>query len=62
MHYQLSSYFGNLLSKFQFAFKKGFSTRQFLVAMIEKLRKRLDNKGASPALLTDLSKAFGMTY
>ena len=58
MHDQLSSYFDKLLSKFQFGFRKGFSTQQCLIAMIEKLRKSLDNGGASAALLTDLSKAF----
>ena len=58
MHDQLSKYFDKILSKFQFGFRKGFSTQQCLLAMIEKLRKSLDKGGASAALLTDLSKAF----
>ena len=41
-------------------FRKGFITRHFLLAMIEKLRKSLDSGGRKDlgASLTDLSKAF----
>ena len=55
---QLSTYFVNILSKFQCGFRKGFSAQHCLIYMIEKWKKSLDNKGASGALLTDLSKAF----
>ena len=39
-------------------FRKGFSTQYSLMAMLEKLKIALDNKGIAGALLTDLSKAF----
>ena len=55
---QLYSYFDNFLSKYQTGFRKGYSTQQCLLAMIEKLKESIDNKGVYAALLTDLSKAF----
>ena len=60
MSYQLKDYF-------ECQFRIGFSTQHCLLAVIEKLRKSLDNGrcdgGAAAALLTDLSKAFDcMTY
>ena len=58
MHKQMSDFFENVLSKYQCGFRKGFSSQQCLVAMIEKWRKTLDNGGSFGALLTDLSKAF----
>ena len=58
MHDQLKDYFDKLLSKYQCGLRKGFSTQYCLLAMIEKLRKRLHSGGASAALLTDLSKSF----
>ena len=59
MYDQLKDYFDKVLSKYQHRFRKGITTQHCLLAMIEKLRKSLDNGGgASAALLTDLSKAF----
>ena len=58
MYYQLKDHFDKLPSKYQCGFRKGFSTQHCLLAMIEKLRKSLDNGRTSAALLTDLSKAF----
>ena len=65
MYNQLKDHFDKLLSKYQCGFRKGFSTQHCLLPMMEKLRKSLDSGGgggwwcgASPALLTDLSKAF----
>ena len=62
MYDQLEDYFDKLLSKYQYGFRKGFSTQHCLLAMIEKLRKSIDSGGgrggSSAALLTDLSKAF----
>ena len=55
---QLSTYFMNILSKFQYGFRKGFSAQHCLIYMIEKWKKSIDNKGAAGVLLTDLSKAF----
>ena len=54
----MSDFLKNVLSKYQCGFRKGFSSQQCLVAMIEKWRKTLDNGGSFGALLTDLSKAF----
>ena len=67
MHDQLNDYFYKILSKYWCRFRKRFSTQHCLLAMIEKLRKRLDSRGlgwwdgggvASAALLIDLSKTF----
>ena len=55
---QMSSFFENILSKYQCGFRKGFSSQHCLLAMIEMWRKSLDNGGSFGALLTDLSKAF----
>ena len=58
LHDQISAYFANILSKNQCGFRKGYSSKHGLVAMIEKWKKSLDSKGSFGALLTDLSKAF----
>ena len=54
---KLSSYFEEKLSKYQCGFRKGFSTQQCLLVMIEYCRNTLDKGGSFGALLTDLSKA-----
>ena len=54
---QMSLFFENIFSRYQCGFRKGFSAQHFLLRMIEKWRKYLDN-GKVTALLTDLSKAF----
>ena len=46
------------LSIHQCGFRKGYSAQHCLVAMLEKWRATLDNRGCSGVLLTDLSKAF----
>ena len=58
MYKQISEFFENILSKYQCGFRKGFSSQQCLLAMLEKWRKSLDRGGSFGALLTDLSKAF----
>ena len=58
MYKQISDFFENILSKYQCGFRKGFSSQQCLLVMIEKWRKSLDKGGSFGALLTDLSKAF----
>ena len=55
---QMYKYFNHILSKWQYGFRKGFSTQHCLLAMTEKWRKCLDKGGISGAILTDLSKAF----
>ena len=39
-------------------YRKGFSTQHALIALIEKWKVSLDNKGFAGAILMDLSKAF----
>ena len=58
MFEQISNYFENILSKYQFGFRKGFNAQQCFIAMIELWKKSVDQKKAFGALLTDLSKAF----
>ena len=55
---QISSFFENIFSKYQTDFRKAFNPQSCLVAMIEKFKKSLDQKGEYAALLMDLSKAF----
>ena len=58
MSKQLSTFFENILSKFQCGFKNGYSTRHCLLRILEKWTFAVDNNEAFGALLTDLSKAF----
>ena len=55
---QISGYFEPILSKFQCSFRKGYGAQHCLLAMLEKWKLAVDNKGNFGALLTDLSKAF----
>ena len=55
---QFYIYFENILSKFQCGFRKGFSTRYYLLLTIKKWKKAADKDQSFGALLTDLSKAF----
>ena len=54
----LNQFLNHISSKYQCGFQKSFSTQQCLLAMLEKLKKSIDNGKAFDALLTDLSKAF----
>ena len=58
MSKQLSTFFENILSKFQCGFRKGCSTQHCLLLMLEKWKLAVDNNEAFGALLADLSKAF----
>ena len=42
MHRQISEYFETALSKFQCGFRKGYSTQDCLLAMVENCKKALD--------------------
>ena len=42
MHSQVRAYFDNILSKYQFGFRQGYSSQQCLLVLIEKWRKGLD--------------------
>ena len=58
MYTQLYNYFEFFLSDSQYGFRKGYSSQQCLLTMVEKWKKNLDKGGSCGALLTDLSKAF----
>ena len=58
LYKQISEFFNKIFSKYQTGFRKGFNAQTCLVAMLDKFRKCLDNRGEYAALLTDLSKAF----
>ena len=58
MSKKLSTFFESILSKFQCGSRKGYSTQQCLLLMLEKWKLAVDNNEAFGALLTDLSKAF----
>ena len=55
---QMQTYFDNLISKYQFGFRKGFNAQHCLVNMIEKWKESVDSGGAFGALMTGISKAF----
>ena len=55
---QIPDYFEKILSRYQFGFRIGYRTQQYLLIMIEKWRQSLDIGGHYGALLTDLSTAF----
>ena len=55
---QMSDFFEQILSNYQFGFRKGISAQQCLMVFIEKWKNVVDQKGVFCALLTDLSKAF----
>ena len=50
MQEQLDEYLSNLLSKYQLHFRKGYGTQNYLLAMIEKLRKIKDEKSIFAAV------------
>ena len=54
----VDKYFETVLSKFQCGFRKGYSTQDYLLAMVENCKKALDQGNEYGALLTDLSKVF----
>ena len=54
----MSSFFYNFLSKQQCGFRKGYSTQQCLVALLEKWKRAVDSGQVFCALLIDLSKPF----
>ena len=58
MYNQIQDYIQNYLPPYLFGFRKGHSTEQCLVIMLEEWKKALDKKGNAGAILTDLSKAF----
>ena len=58
MYNQMFLYINNHLSPYIFGYRKGHSTEQCLMVMMEMWKKALDEKKQPGAILTDLSKAF----
>ena len=58
MYEQISDYVEKFLSPYLFGYRKGHSTEQCLLTMIEMWKKALDERKVAGAVLTDLSKAF----
>ena len=58
MYTQILSYIERFLSPYLFGFRKGHSTEQCLMVMLEFWKKALDKNKYAAAILTDLSKAF----
>ena len=54
----MSLYVDNFLSPYLCGYRKGFSTHQALLSLIEKWKNIFDKKGYGSAVLMDLSKAF----
>ena len=55
---QLFDDFDKILFPSQCGFLKGYSSQQYLLAMLEKFKKSADNRNEFGALLTNLSKVF----
>ena len=55
---QIISHIDKFLSPYLFGFRKGHSTEQCLLHMLETWKKAADEKKIGGAILTDLSKAF----
>ena len=55
---QIKPYVEEFLSPFLCGYRKGYNAQYALIAMVEKWKKSLDEKGAAGAILMDLSKAF----
>ena len=58
MFRQINEYMDVFLSRYQFGFRKRYSTQHCFLVMLEKWRSAVDNKITFGVLLTDLSKAF----
>ena len=48
----------NAIYKYQFGFRKKYSTNHALLSIVEKIRKSLDNKRFACGVFVDLEKAF----
>ena len=58
MFRQISNYMDSFFSKYQCGFRKGYSTQQCLLSMLEKWKRAVDNGKTFGLVLTYLSKAF----
>ena len=55
---QMSSFFEDIFFKHKCGFRKGFSTQQCLLTLLEKWKNAVEKGKMFGALLADLSKAF----
>ena len=55
---QISRFFDDIFSKYQYGFRKEFTTQQCLLALLEKCNRSIERGKVFGALLRDLSKAF----
>ena len=58
IHEQILIFVEQYLSPYLCGFRKGYSTQYYLIIMLERWKKALNNRKIAGALLTDLSKAF----
>ena len=58
MQKQISDHISNYLSPYLCGYRKGFSSQQALMSLIENWKRVLDKKCFGGAVLIDLSKAF----
>ena len=56
---QMQSFFDDIFSKYQYGFRRGFSTQKCLLALLEKWKSSIDRGKVFGTLVTDFSKAFG---
>ena len=56
MFSQMSAYFDEIFSKYEYGFRKGYSTQQYILALLGKWKSVVDKGKVFGALLTDLSK------
>ena len=59
---KISNYVDYYLSKYQCGFRKGYSTRNSLLYMLDKWKHAVNNGKVFGLLLTDLSKAFDCLF
>ena len=57
MFCQISACLDEIFLKYQYSFRKGYSTQQCLLALLEKWKTAVDKGKVFRALLTDLAKA-----
>ena len=58
MQKQVTLFRQKVLSPYLCGYRKGFSTQQVLISLIERWKKNLDQKAYEGAVLMDLSKVF----
>ena len=59
---QIQVFLDSVLSKYQCRFRKGYNTQHYLIPLIDKSKKSVDNGGAFGVLFNELSKAFDCLF